>query len=286
MNGRFVDIDEARVSVFDRGFLYGDGVFETMRSYAGVVFRLDAHLDRLFAALKVARIRPPYARRFLKETIRDVLDRNGLESAYIRLAVTRGEGRFGLNYSDVFKPNTVITAMEFGGYPDSMYLRGISAKVVEATVNEQSPVSGIKSLNFLNHILARLAAREDGFDEAILRNTKGHIAEGAASNIFLVKKGALITPSPDNGILPGITRRVVLGIAGRLRLKAREEPVSCEKLLSAGEVFLTNSLIEVLPVTKVNSKRIGNGSPGEVTKLLRISYQKQVIKEVTVVGHL
>ncbi len=280
MNGRLVDIAHAKISVSDRGFLYGDGVFETMRSYAGVVFRIDAHLDRLSGSLKVARIKPPYSRKYLKKMIYKSLAANGLKSAYIRITITRGEGRFALDLKDVFRPNTVIVAKEFGEYPDRMYKRGIRAMCVNSTrQNEYSQVAGIKSINYLNHIIARLDAKGRGFDEAILLNTRGDIAEGAASNIFLVKDSALATPSIDSGILPGITRDVVIEIARKLKIPLKEKTVTYRELINADEVFLTNSLVEVLPVVNIDRRAIGNPSPGDITRLLALSYQKCVIRE-------
>lgn len=279
INGRLLDIDNAKVSIFDRGFLYGDGLFETMRSYAGMVFKIDEHLARLFSSLKIMKIKPPYTKKYIKSVIYKSLHINGLSSAYIRLAITRGEGRFGLSYSDKFNPNVVIVTKEFGEYPENMYFNGISAKVVNIRQNQFSPVSKIKSLNFLNNILARLDAKDDDFDEAILMNTKGYIAEGSTSNIFLVKGNSLITPTLDTGILAGVTRGIIVEIARNLRIKVREKFVTYRELLKADEVFLTNSLIEVLPVTRMDSKDISDGNVGDLTKLLRISYQKQVIKE-------
>ena len=280
INKKFIDIDDAKISIFDRGYLYGDGIFETMRSYAGVVFRIDEHLDRLFNGLKVMKIMPSYNKRYLKNIIYKSLKINGFKSAYIRLTITRGEGRFSLSYSDNFIPNVVIVTKEFGEYPDWMYFRGISAKVVEIRQNELSPVSAIKSTNYLNHILARLDAKDEGCDEAILMNTKGYIAEGAASNIFLVKRNNLTTPSLESGILPGITRKLIIEIAGILKLKVKERRIYYRELLNADEVFFTNSLIEILPVRKIDSETIGDGEVGDITRLLHISYQKQVIREV------
>jgi branched-chain amino acid aminotransferase len=280
INDRFVDADKAKVSVFDRGFMYGDGVFETMRSYAGVVFKLDEHIKRLYTSLAVLGIRPPCSKARLKAIVYETLKMNALKAAYIKVAVTRGEGRFGIGYKDAFRPNTVIVAKDFEGYPGWMFDRGISAGIAGIRQNEQSVLSRVKSLNFLTYIIARFEAKDMGYDEAILTNTKGDVAEAATSNIFLVKNGAVITPSLLSGILPGITRATALGIARRLGLPVREKAVSCKDLLSADEVFLTNSLAEILPVTQVGRKKIGKGSPGEVTKLLRISYQKEVIREV------
>ena len=280
INGKLVDIDKAKVSIFDRGFLYGDGVFETMRSYAGTVFKLDAHLNRLHISLDVLGIRPPCARKRLEDAVYRTLRANALKSAYIKLTVTRGEGRFGISHKDAFRPNAMIVAKDFEGYPAWMFLKGISAKVTGNRQNDLSVLSRVKSLNFLGYIMARFEARDMGYDEAILANTKGHIAEAATSNIFLVRKGVLITPSLLAGILPGITRATVIGIARKLGLPVREKAVTHGELVSADEVFLTNSLAEVLPVTRVDGRCIGKGRPGDITKLLHISYQKEVIREV------
>ncbi len=279
INGKFFDSKRAKVSIFDRGFLYGDGAFETMRSYAGIVFRLSGHIERLFKSLEILKIRKPHSKKFLSEAIYKSLKVNMLSGAYIRLAVTRGEGRFGIGYSDNFKPNTVIIAKDFEGYPDGMFSRGISAKVI-GVQNEYSAISGLKTQNYLNYILARFSAKEAGFDEAILTNTNGYVTEGATSNIFLVKSDKIITPSLNSGVLPGITRAVLIEIARKLRLSVKEKFVSRRELIDADEVFLTNSLAEVLPVTKIDSRPIGSGGVGPVTKLLHISYQKQVIREV------
>ncbi|MCM8791147.1 MAG: branched-chain-amino-acid transaminase [Candidatus Omnitrophica bacterium] len=281
LNGKMVDGVKARISVFDRGFMYGDGLFETMRSYAGVVFRLDAHINRFYTSLAVLGIKPPYGKKTIKAAIYKLLKVNRLKSAYIKVIVTRGEGRFGISHKDTFRPNTVIVTKDFEDYPTWMFEKGISAEIIGSIrQNEMSILSRVKSLNFLPYIMARFAAKDMGYDEAILTNTKGHIAEAATSNIFLVKEGALITPSLFSGILPGITRTTVLEIARNLKIGVREKTVFREDLLSADEVFITNSLAEIIPVTRIGCHKIGSGRPGEITKLLRICYQKQVIREI------
>ena len=279
IHGKFVDSDKAKISVFDRGFMYGDGVFETMRSYAGRVFKLDQHLDRLFESLKIIKLKHKYSKRYLHDAIYNTLRTNRLSSAYIKLTVTRGEGRFGISYKNIFSPNVVITAKDFEGYPGWMFDIGLSAKIT-GVQDERSITSRIKSLNYLPYILARDDAKRKGFDEAILTNTQGFITEGATSNIFVVKNNGLITPSPASGILSGITRGVIIEIAKKLKVNVREKLISRRELLIADEIFLTNSLAEVLPVTKVDSKRIGSGLVGDITKLLHISYQKSVIREM------
>jgi branched-chain amino acid aminotransferase len=290
INGKFVDAARAKISVFDRSFLYGDAAFETMRGYAGVIFRLDAHIKRLLGALKILKIKHAYSAKYLKDTVNAALRVNGLKSAYVRLVVTRGEGRFGIGHKDIFKPNMVVFAKDFEGYPERMFRDGISAAITGVT-NEYSPLSGIKSANYLNLIMSRFDAKGAGFDEAILVNTKGHITEAATSNIFAIKAGALITPALNYGVLPGVTRGVVIEIAKSLKIPVKERVLTPSELIRADEVFLTNSLAEVLPVTKIDGKSIGKnrfghagpvdhaGRVGQLTKLLHISYQKLVIRE-------
>ena len=280
INKKLVDVNKAKVSVLDRGFLYGDGLFETLRSYAGTVFKIDGHLDRLFAASKIIKIKIPYGKNYLKYAIYRTLEANKLKSAYVRLTVTRGEGGFAVNSDHLAGPNVVVYTSEFNGYEDWMYKRGIRVKIATTRQNEYSPLSRIKSLNFLNYILARSDAQKEGYDDAILMNAGDYITEGATSNIFLVKKDVVTTPSLSSGIIPGIAREVILQIAKRFRLKTREILVRRRDLLGAEEVFLTNSMAEVLPVIKIGFDKVGDGKPGPVTKLLHISYQKEVIKEV------
>ncbi|MBN2453037.1 MAG: aminotransferase class IV [Candidatus Omnitrophica bacterium] len=275
LNKKIIDAESACIPISDRGFMYGDGVFETMRSYSGMVFKIDAHLDRLFNSLKVAKFSSPYAKDYLKREIYRLLDANRLKEAYIRLMITRGEGRFGMEHKDRFIPNTVIVVKEFHSYPARVYAKGITAGVVDIRQNELSPVSGIKSLNFINYILARFEAKEKGYDEAILANSRGHIAEATTSNIFMVKGMGLITPSPDSGILPGITRMVVMQLARRRGIFVKEMAVTRRELYNSDEIFLTNSLSEVLPVVAVDGKRIGRGVPGETTRLLHSLYRKE-----------
>jgi branched-chain amino acid aminotransferase len=279
INGKLLDESRAKISIFDRSFLYGDAAFETMRSYAGVVFKLDEHIARLLKALKALKIKHSYTKDRLKGIVQKALNANGLKSAYVRLVITRGEGRFGIGHKDVFTPNVVVVAKNFEGYPDWMLSKGVSAKII-GVANEYSALSGMKTANYLNYILARLDAQDLGFDEAILTNTKGHITEGATSNIFLVRSGRLITPSIGSGVLPGVTRAVVIDIARKLKISVKERAVLRDELSGADETFLTNSLAEILPVTRVDSKNIADGKIGRITKLLHISYQKQVIREV------
>ncbi len=275
INGRYIGSKKANISVFDRGFLYGDGVFETMRSYHGVVFRLADHIERLFRSLKLIKIKVPYSKGRIKAVIYNVLAINKLKDAYIRLSVSRGEGRMGIDTSAKSRPTVVVVASDFRSYPRRMYEEGISAKVVSTRQNEYTPISRIKSFNFLNNILARIEAKSRGFDEAILMNTSGLITEAATSNIFLVSRSSLKTPSVECGILPGVTRRVILNLANRLGIKVYEKRIPLGELTQTDEVFLTNSLFEILPVTRIDSKRIGKGRPGYITGLLQNLYTRE-----------
>ncbi|MCX5678840.1 MAG: aminodeoxychorismate lyase [Candidatus Omnitrophica bacterium] len=276
INKKLFDMDKARVSIFDRGFMYGDGVFESMRSYAGVVSKIDEHLGRLARSLKTTGIKSPYSNSYLKKEIYRLLGVNNLKNAYIRLTITRGEGRFGVEHKDVFKPSVVIIAKEFDRYPDWMFEKGISAHIVSTRQNDLSPLAGVKSLNYLNYIMARFEAKKSGCEEAIILNTKGRIVEAVTSNIFIVKRNAIVTPLITDGALPGVTRAVIIKIAKKLGFRVIEKSLSPKELMNSDEIFLTNSLAEVLPVTKIDRKPIGAGIPGHVTNLLRISYQNQI----------
>lgn len=272
---KLIDADKAGVSVFDRGFMYGDGIFETMRGYGGALFKIDEHLTRLDLSLKAACIRPPYPRAYLKKEVYRLLDINKLKDSYVRITVTRGSGRFGIGQAASFKPLTVIVAKEFFPYPERMYEKGISASVVSIRQNELSPLSSIKSVNFMNYIMARLEANGAGSDEAIILNTKGCVAEAATSNVFAAFGDMLATPSTESGALAGITRGAVIAIARRSGIRVTEAVMTYKDLSHADEIFLTSSLAEILPVTKLNRKRVGSGRPGRMTKLLGGIYKKE-----------
>lgn len=272
INNRIVDAKDAKISVFDRGFLYGDGVFETMRGYDGVVFKVDEHLNRLDRSLGVVKIKIPYTKAALKKRIHRLLKINKLKNAYIRLTVTRGEGTVGLAKTNCKNPTTVIVAKKFTPYPAGMYKRGARVKIVKTRQNENSPVSGIKSVSFLNYILARLEAKEAGFDDAVMLNSKGQVCESTVSNIFLVKGRRLMTPLVKNGSLPGITRNAILESAPKVGLRAIEKTIRPGELYGADEVFLTNTLMEVMPVVWVDNHKIGSGKPGIFAKRLGLEY--------------
>jgi branched-chain amino acid aminotransferase len=282
LNGSFVNLNQAKISVFDRGFLYGDGLFETMRAYSGEVFRLEDHLDRLFHSAKGIELSLPYTRRELRTIIKRTLKINGLSKAYIRLTLSRGVSEPGLISKPQCSATLAIVAREFKPLSPSEYRKGWRATVVETRQNQASPLSRLKSLNFLNNILARKEAQSKRVDEGILLNTLGEVAEASTSNIFLVKRGIIITPPEESGLLPGITRGVVLELAPNLGLKAYNRRVSLDDLMGAEEAFLTNSLIEIMPLIEIDGRLIGNGKPGSATQRIHKAYQDLVKKETKV----
>ncbi len=280
LNGSFVNLSRAKISVFDRGFLYGDGLFETMRAYSGEVFRLEDHLDRLFRSAKEIKLTFSHTRKELKNIIKRILKVNSLSEAYIRITLSRGISEPGL-ISECKSPATlVIVAREFESPSPVEYRKGWRATLVETRQNQASPLSRLKSLNFLNNILARKEAEAKRVDEGILLNTLGDVTEASTSNVFLVNRGLIITPSEESGLLPGITRGVVLELAPNLGMEAFKRRVSLNDLMGAEEAFLTNSLIEIMPLVEIDGCQIGNGKPGAVTERIHKAYQDVVRREI------
>ncbi|VAX34660.1 Aminodeoxychorismate lyase [hydrothermal vent metagenome] len=277
-NGEYVRESGARVSVFDRGFLYGDGLFETMRAYKGHIFRLDQHLQRLFKGLEVLRIKKAWTGNALTHVLYRLLDLNKLKDAYIRLTISRGVGGRGIDITGCDSPSIVIAAREFLPHPEIMYRDGVRACISEERMNCRNPIdSGVKSLNFLNNILVRTEASDRGFFEAIMLNHEGYLAEGTVSNLFLVTKGVLYTPSAEAGILNGITRQVVLEIAEEKGIMVEEGLFGTRKIYEAEEVFLTNSLIEIMPVSELDGRMYVRG---RITEGLMNAYKERVNEEI------
>lgn len=274
VNGRLVPLREARVSVEDRGFLYGDGAFETMRAYGGRVFRLERHLQRLRRTLGDMCIAWPSLD--LRGAIETVLRSNDLLDAFVRLTVSRGQGA-GLDVPAGATPTVVVTASPADRYPEELYRRGIAAASVRVA---RSPwLASRKTLSFVECVLARLEARRRGAEEAVLVTPEGQLLEAAAANLFLVRDGALFTPPPGS-VLPGITREVVLELAPRLGMTVREEPLFLQDLARAQEALLTNSLWEVMPLVRVDGRQVGAGRPGPVAIALREAYRELVRSEL------
>lgn len=279
LNGAFVPLSWARVSVLDNGFLYGDGLFETMRSYRGKVPALDRHLRRLRTGLDALRIPLPKELDGMPELIREVLRANSLldADARLRLTVTSGEGTGTPRFSRESPPTVLITAFMLPPADPAEFESGYRAMIsVRIRRNHLSPISTLKSLNYLESLLAKAEAREREVEECILLNAAGYVAEGSTSNVFLVKGGRLITPSSDSGILPGITREVLIEIASRMGIPSDERWVRPKELFAADECFLTNSIIELMPLVEVDGRRIGEGRPGPLTRELAASYRRLV----------
>ncbi len=279
LNGVLVARGEARISPFDRGILYGYGLFETMRSYGGRVFRLDRHLARLMRSAEKLSLAAALDPVELEQAIYKTLEANKLPDARIRLTISAGEGKRELAPPTSGTLTIMVVAEKLVLPPPQAYEEGLRAAIVSARRNSQSPLSRIKSISYLNNLLAHSEAIAAGADEAILLNERGFVAECSTSNIFLVVEGRLLTPSEESGILPGVTREVVVELAHGLGIAAAVGEIPSANLLSAEEAFLTNSVIEVMPITEVDGKPIGLGKPGEVTKRLMAAYRELAERE-------
>ncbi len=273
LDGAFVPKEEAKVSVFDHGLLYGDGVFEGIRAYNGRVFRLDEHLDRLYDSARTIALEVPLSKAEMAEAICEVLRRNNLRDAYIRPIVTRGIGDLGLDPRKCERPTVVIIAVEWGAMYGDLYEKGLCAVTVSIrrTPAESLPPN-VKSLNYLNNILAKLEANCKGGDEAIFFDTNGYLSEGSGDNIFVVKNGEIVTPPTLNN-LRGVTRLVVLECAADLGITVTERNMGYFDLYSADEVFVTGTAAEVGPIVTIDGRPIGSGRPGPITKQLMAAFK-------------
>ena len=271
INGRFVDKEAAVVSVFDHGLLYGDGVFEGIRSYNSLVFRLKEHIDRLYKSADAIELKIPTTKLEMIETVVKTLKENRLKDAYVRLVITRGPGDLGLDPRKCPKPTIFIIADKIALYPEKFY--GVGLAIVTAVTKRnlvQALDPRIKSLNYLNNILAKIDAIKSGTQEAIMLNHDDYVAECTSDNIFMVKDNELLTPPVDIGALEGITRDAVIQIAKRTDVPFCEKLLKMEDFYTADEVFLTGTAAEIIPVVKIDERVIGNGKPGKLTlKLLK-----------------
>lgn len=275
IGGRFYDKEDAKISVFDHGLLYGDGVFEGIRSYGGKVFRLDEHLDRLWDSAKAIWLKIPMTKEAMGQAIYEALKLNNISDGYIRLVVTRGAGTLGLDPNRTADPQVIIIADKIALYPPEMYEQGLKIVTVSVVRNHAAALSPrIKSLNYLNNILAKIEGLNAGCVEALMLNTKGEVAECTGDNIFLVRGGELLTPPLEAGILEGITRQAVIDIARRAKMTVREIPLTKHDVYIANECFLTGTAAEVIPVVKVDDREIGTGKPGPITRDLREQFHK------------
>jgi branched-chain amino acid aminotransferase len=267
INGTLYDKDDAKISVYDHGLLYGDGVFEGIRSYGGRVFRLRQHLDRLWYSAKAIWLEIPVSKDRMARLIEDTLAVNGIKDGYIRVVVTRGSGTLGLDPNRCHDPQVIVITDHIALYPAELYEKGLEIVTVSTVRNHPAALSPrVKSLNYLNNILAKIEGIQAGCVEALMLNHKGEVAECTGDNIFLVRNGRVLTPPTEAGVLEGITREAVIELACQAGIDVREAPLTKHDVYIADECFLTGTAAEVVPVVKVDSRRIGDGVPGPVTR--------------------
>jgi branched-chain amino acid aminotransferase len=282
LDGKFVDEADAKVSVFDHGLLYGDGVFEGIRLYGGNIFRLEEHLERLEYSAKAILLKLPLSRAELSAATCETCRQNGLTDAYIRLVVTRGVGDLGLAPWLCPKPSLFIITSKISLYPKEHYDNGLAIVTVPTRrINAAALPPTIKSLNYLNNILGKIEARQFGALEAIMLNDQGYIAECTADNVFIVHKGEIITPGASQGALKGITRSSMFDIAKEIGVPLRESDMTRYDIWCADECFLTGTGAEVIPVVKLDGREIGAGKPGPVTQRVLAAFRKRVLTEGT-----
>lgn len=284
LDGKLVSEDEAKISVFDHGLLYGDGVFEGIRLYGGKIFRLEQHLDRLFASAKAIMLPVPMAKKQLVEACCETCRANKLRDGYIRLVVTRGVGYLGLNPFKCKNPTVFIIASTIELYPEEVYRNGLNL-ITAATqrVNPAAVSPSIKSLNYLNNILAKIEAVNAGTVEAIMLNSAGHVAECTGDNIFIVRGGKLETPPISAGALNGITRGVVFELAAKMGIAASQPNLTRYDLVTADECFLTGTAAEIVPVATIDGRPVGTGKPGALTLKLIAEFRKLTCSEGTAI---
>ena len=264
VDGKYVPKEQASISIYDHGFLYGDGVYEAIRAYDGIIFKLREHIDRLFESAKSIKIEMPFSKNDLRGLVVEVLRKNQLKNSYIRIVVSRGRGRMGVDPRNCPKPTIVIMAEPreplFGEN-----VRGISAIVSSLRRTPSWSLDPrIKTLNYLNNIMAKIEAIESGVEEAIMLNEQGYVAETSTENIFIVKNGIVSTPHPSQGVLRGITRDTILEIARELGYTLEERAITVHELYNADEVFVTGTAAEVVPIVKITGRKIGEGEAGPV----------------------
>lgn len=267
ISGKLHPKEDAKISVYDHGLLYGDGVFEGIRSYGGKVFRLEEHLKRLWDSAKAIWLTIPMSRDDLAKAVYDTLRVNNIADGYIRLVVTRGAGTLGLDPNRTSDPQVIIITDHIALYPREMYEKGLEIVTVSVVRNHPAAMSPrIKSLNYLNNILAKIEGLQAGCVEALMLNTKGEVAECTGDNVFLVRDGVLLTPPNEAGILEGVTRQAVIELARGTQREVREIPLTKHDVYIADEMFLTGTAAEVIPVVQVDSRQIGGGKPGPITR--------------------
>ncbi|GAA5344816.1 branched chain amino acid aminotransferase [Planifilum fimeticola] len=277
INGKYFRKDEAKVSVFDHGFLYGDGVFEGIRVYDGNVFRLKEHLERLYDSAKSIMLKIPMTMEEMQQAVVDAVRKNGLRDAYIRLVVSRGAGSLSLDPESCSDPQVIIIVDQVRLFSQELYDNGLPIVTVPTRRNIPDALNPkIKSLNYLNNILVKIEANRAGVGEALMLNEDGYVAEGSGDNIFIVKKGVLYTPPGYVGALEGITRKAIMDLADQLGYPVKEQPFTRHDVYIADEAFLTGTAAEVIAVVEVDGRQIGTGKPGPITRSLLEAFRKLV----------
>jgi len=275
MNGKMVPKRDAKVSIFDHGLLYGDGVFEGIRAYNGRVFMLREHVDRLYRSARAITLKIPMSKQAMVNAVIRTCRENRTRNGYVRLVVTRGVGTLGLNPFTCKRPQVIIIAGTIQLYPKELYDKGMSIITVATVRNVAEAVNpNIKSLNYLNNILAKIEAINGGVPEAVMLNAQGFVAEATGDNIFIIKGNTLLTPPPYAGVLEGITRNVVMDLARQAGYDVREQMLTRYDVYNADELFLTGTAAEVVPVVTIDRRTIGDGKPGKITKDLERRFRE------------
>ncbi|GJQ59683.1 MAG: aminodeoxychorismate lyase [Candidatus Scalindua sp. AMX11] len=274
LNGSIISEKEGYITSKDRGFLYGDGIFDTLRSYSGNPFKLTEHLSRLRSSAQKLKIPFIFTDDFLRNTIQTLMKKNNIPDAYIRITLSRGSGRRGLVMCDHSEPTLLVEVKELTPYPKELYEKGMSIIVSKTKRSTSCPISCHKTTNLLTSIMVKEEIKSRSADDALLLNTDNDVIECTVSNLFMVKEERVITPPLDTNILPGITRKAVLGICQNMNLPAKEERFRVETLIGADEVFITNSLMEIMPISKIEEHEIGKCVPGKITAALMNAYRE------------
>ncbi|MFH5182252.1 branched-chain-amino-acid transaminase [Paenibacillus sp. TAB 01] len=277
LNGKYVGKEDAQISVYDHGFLYGDGIFEGIRVYNGNIFKSKEHLDRLYDSAKSIMLDIPLSQDEMQQVLSETIRRNGLRDGYIRLVVSRGPGDLGLDPRRSPKANVIIIVEQLSIYPEEAYQNGLKTVSVSTRRNVPDALNPkIKSLNYLNNILVKIQANLAGVGEAIMLNSQGYVAEGSSDNIFIVKRGVIYTPPCYVGALEGITRAAIMELSEKLGYKLKEEPFTLHDVYVADEVFFTGTAAEVIAVREVDGRIIGEGKAGPITTNLLQEFRKLV----------
>ena len=277
INGEFLPKSQAKISVFDHGFLYGDGIFEGIRAYSGRIFRLTEHIDRLYESAKTIKLNIPLSKQNMKEACAETLRRNKIKDGYLRLVVSRGTGKLGLDPRNCEKPTIVIIPTEYV----VAVANARPAKAIVASTRRTPSVSlppTVKSCNYLNNVLARIEAINANADEAIMLDIRGYVSEGAGDNVFIIRRGSLITPPVHAGVLEGVTRLVVMEIARKLGIEVAEKDITIHELYNAEEAFITGTGGEIQPLTEIDGRTVGAGKPGPITQKILEEFKREITR--------